>query len=97
LDAGRTLEVLSAGNAYSKAMDVKGRKMVEEDFAVEAKLSQHLKDVQLMLEQARACGLHLPATALHRKLLEHGEAAGWGEADNSSIIRAIASYAEDVR
>jgi 3-hydroxyisobutyrate dehydrogenase-like beta-hydroxyacid dehydrogenase len=96
LDAGRTLEVLSAGNAYSKAMDVKGRKMVEEDFAVEAKLSQHLKDVQLMLEQARDCGLRLPATELHRKLLQHGETAGWGDADNASIIRAIASYPEDV-
>src|SRR5262245_30571159 len=39
------LEVLKAGAAYSRVMDDKGRKMLEHDFSVEAKLSQHLKDV----------------------------------------------------
>jgi hypothetical protein len=34
------LEVLAGSNAYSRAMDLKGRKMVECDFAVQARLSQ---------------------------------------------------------
>ena len=42
--------------AYSRAMDVKGRKMVEGDFAVQARLSQHLKDVRLMLDAAADAG-----------------------------------------
>jgi hypothetical protein len=37
------LEVLKAGAAYSRVMDDKGKKMLEHDFTVEAKLSQHLK------------------------------------------------------
>ena len=50
------LEVMAGSNAYSRAMDVKGRKMVERNFTVQAKLSQHLKDVHLMLDAAAAAG-----------------------------------------
>src|SRR6476660_248839 len=48
------LEVLKAGAAYSRVMDDKGQKMLDHDFAVEAKLSQHLKDVRLILAAAGA-------------------------------------------
>jgi len=83
------LAVVREGNAYSVAMEVKGEKMVEGDFSVQAKLSQHLKDVRLILEEAAAANTRLPASELHRQLLEQAEAAGYGELDNSVIIRAI--------
>ncbi len=83
------LEVLKGSNAYSRAMDVKGRKLVERDYSVQAKLSQHLKDVRLMLQAAGAAGLPLPLTETHRRLLEQAEAAGWGESDNSAILEVL--------
>jgi len=83
------LEVMAGSNAYSRAMDVKGRKMVERDFTVQAKLSQHLKDVHLMLDAAAAAGLSLPLTEIHRRLMEQAEAAGLGEQDNSAIIEVL--------
>lgn len=83
------LEVLIGSMAYSRAMDVKGRKMVEGDFAVQARLSQHLKDVRLILAGAAAAGLSLPLSETHRRLLEQAEAAGLGEMDNSAIIKVI--------
>jgi 3-hydroxyisobutyrate dehydrogenase-like beta-hydroxyacid dehydrogenase len=83
------LEVMAGSNAYSRAMDVKGRKMVERDFAVQARLSQHLKDVHLMLDAAAAAGLSLPLTETHRRLMEQAEAAGLGEWDNSAIIEVL--------
>lgn len=83
------LEVLAGSNAYSRAMDVKGRKMVERDFTVQARLSQHLKDVHLMLNAAQAAGLSLPLTETHRRLMEQAEAAGFGEQDNSAIIEVL--------
>jgi 2-hydroxy-3-oxopropionate reductase len=83
------LEVMSGSNAYSRAMDVKGRKMVERDFSVQARLSQHLKDVHLMLDAAAGAGLSLPLTETHRRLMEQAEAAGFGEQDNSSIIEIL--------
>ncbi len=86
---GAALEVLAGSNAYSKAMDVKGRKMVERDYAVQARLSQHLKDVRLMLDAAATSGLDLPLTDTHRRLMEAAEARGLGELDNSAIFEVL--------
>ena len=83
-----TLQVLTGTIAYSRTMDTKGRKMIERDFATQARLSQHLKDVRLMLDAAKAAGLQLPLSETHRKLLESAEEAGFGDADNSAVIEA---------
>jgi 3-hydroxyisobutyrate dehydrogenase-like beta-hydroxyacid dehydrogenase len=83
------LEVMAGSNAYSRAMDAKGRKMVEHDYTVQARLSQHLKDVRLMVEAAEAAGMKLPLTETHRRLMEKAEAKGLGELDNSAIIEVL--------
>lgn len=88
LDLTTTLEILTSGPAYSRAMDAKGRKMIEGDFAAEAKLAQHLKDVRLILEAGGRAGVDLPLSGLHETLLAHLEEIGLGECDNSAIIRA---------
>jgi 3-hydroxyisobutyrate dehydrogenase-like beta-hydroxyacid dehydrogenase len=85
VDPASALEVLRGSMAYSRAMDVKGQKMLDEDFTVQARLSQHLKDVRLIL----ASGVTLPLSETHRQLLEKAEAMGLGEADNCAIIKAI--------
>ncbi|MCU1238401.1 MAG: 6-phosphogluconate dehydrogenase, NAD-binding [Candidatus Solibacter sp.] len=82
------LEVLKAGAAYSRVMDDKGEKMLHHDFTVEARLSQHLKDVRLILDAARAKHAKTPLSQVHRQLLESLETAGYGDADNSAIIMA---------
>ncbi len=82
------LEVLKAGAAYSRVMDDKGEKMLHHDFSVEARLSQHLKDVRLILAAARARHAKTPLSDIHHQLLERLEAAGYGDADNSAIIMA---------
>lgn len=79
------LDVLRGSMAYSRVMDVKGQKMLNEDFAVQARLSQHLKDVRLILDN----GVQLPLSEVHCRLLEQAEAMGWGELDNSAIIKVI--------
>lgn len=83
------LAVLARSNAYSRAMDVKGRRMVERDFRPDARLSQHLKDVRLMQDAAADAGLVLPLTATHRRLLEQAEALGLGDSDNSAILEVL--------
>ena len=84
------LEVLLASKAYSAIMDTKGEKMVTEDFTPQARLSQHLKDVRLMLRAARATKFKLPFTRVHRQLLEAAERAGLGALDNSALIKVLA-------
>jgi 3-hydroxyisobutyrate dehydrogenase-like beta-hydroxyacid dehydrogenase len=92
--AGLTMEeafeVLVNSPAYSRTMDAKGPKMVRGEFTPQARLSQHIKDVRLMLEEAARGGTTLPISTVHLELLEQAEAAGLGELDNSAIIRVIA-------
>ena len=89
LDPAAALEVLRAGPAYSRAMDAKGLKMVTGDFTPEARLSQHLKDVRLILDAAETCGAMTPLSHVHKQLLERAEAAGFGALDNSAVIEAF--------
>ncbi len=89
LGLAQSLEVLQGSMAYSRIMDTKGMKMIGADFTPQAKLSQHLKDVRLMLQAAEARGLKLPLSEAHRALLERAEAMGCGELDNSAIIKAF--------
>jgi 3-hydroxyisobutyrate dehydrogenase-like beta-hydroxyacid dehydrogenase len=83
------LQVLLNSPAYSRTMDAKGPKMVHGEFTPQARLSQHIKDVRLMLEEASRSDTRLPISAIHLELLEQAEAAGLGELDNSAIIRVI--------
>lgn len=84
LSANQTLDVLRQCPAYSRVMDTKGQKMIDRDFTPQARLSQHLKDVRLILESHT----NLPLSETHRRLLEQAEAAGFGDVDNSAIIEA---------
>ena len=64
--------------AYSQVMDVKGAKMIRGEFAAEGRITQHLKDVHLMLDQGQKVGQPLPLLSVHCDVLEacvrHGEA-----------------------
>ncbi len=92
LDLAETLRVLRAGAAYSRVMDTKGQKMITGAFQPQARLSQHLKDVRLILAEAARVGARVPLSLVHRDLLEQVEAGGWGEEDNSAVIRAYADW-----
>jgi len=83
------LEILKAGASYSRVMDTKGKKMLTRDFSPQARLSQHLKDVRLILSLGKRVKLKLPMSALHCKLLEKVEAVDGGQLDNSAIIKAF--------
>ncbi|WP_321472953.1 NAD(P)-dependent oxidoreductase [uncultured Paludibaculum sp.] len=89
IDPNVALEILKAGPAYSKAMDTKGARMIAEEFEPEARLSQHLKDVRLILAAGDRQGAHLPLSRVHLGLLEAAELAGFGAMDNSAVIKAF--------
>lgn len=81
------LAVLRAGAGYSRAMDVKGEKMLREEFHPQARLAQHAKDVDQILATAAAVGAWTPLSALHQGLLQLAIGQGLGPLDNSAIIR----------
>jgi 3-hydroxyisobutyrate dehydrogenase-like beta-hydroxyacid dehydrogenase len=89
LDPAAFLEVARGTAASSQVMETKGPKMVGGDFSPEGRVRQTLKDVHLMLEQARGRGQRLPLLEVHEDVLaacvRHGEA----DLDNSRIIEEI--------
>ncbi len=87
LDLNLTLELFRATPAYSRIMDTKGEKMISEEFSPQAKLSQHLKDVELIRACAAEHDLALPLTEAHREILLAAERLGYGDQDNSAIIK----------
>jgi 3-hydroxyisobutyrate dehydrogenase-like beta-hydroxyacid dehydrogenase len=89
LNMADAFQVLLNSPAYSRTMDAKGPKMINNEFTPQARLVQHIKDVRLMVEEATRGGSSLPFSTVHLELLEKAEAAGLGELDNSAIIRVI--------
>lgn len=89
LDLHQTLEVLQSGPAASQVMFSKGPKMIAGDFSADARLAQHAKDVGLILDMGEACGASLPVSALHRDVLARLMDKGYGDEDNSAVVRAF--------
>lgn len=89
LDPAAFLEVARRSAAYSQVMDTKGPKMVRGDFSPEGRVRQTLKDVRLMLEQARGRGQRLPLLEVNEDVLAACVRHGEGELDNSSVLKEI--------
>ena len=89
LDPAAFLKVARSSAAYSQVMDIKGAKMTGGDFTAEGRVTQHLKDVHLMLEQAERVGQRLQLLEVHADVLEACVRQGEGDLDNSAVIKEI--------
>ncbi|MBC8233769.1 NAD(P)-dependent oxidoreductase [bacterium] len=83
------LHLLKQSPAYSVAMDVKGEKMIRDDFTPQSRILQHHKDLSIVLKYADAVGQDMPLTKVHLDIMEAAIAAGDGELDNSAVIQEI--------
>lgn len=81
------LALVLATPARSAAAEIKGPLMVSGRFEPQSRIRQHLKDVGLMLEAARAAGQPLPLSEAHARLMREAVAAGDGDLDNAAIVR----------
>jgi 2-hydroxy-3-oxopropionate reductase len=95
LDPAAFLEVARRSAAYSQVMDVKGAKMTCGEFTPEGRVTQHLKDVHLMLEQAERAKQRLPLLEVHADVLEACVRQGEGDLDNSAVIKEIRRRTRD--
>ena len=78
---------LEGSPADATVLRSKGPRMVERDFAPAARLSQHAKDVDIVLSLAERCGIALPLAQVHSGLLAAVIEAGHGDDDNAAVIR----------
>jgi 3-hydroxyisobutyrate dehydrogenase-like beta-hydroxyacid dehydrogenase len=89
LDPAAFLKVARASAAESQVMGTKGPKMVAGDFTPEGRVRQSLKDVHLMLDQAKKLGQQLPLLRINAEVLQACVDRGEGELDNSIVVEEI--------
>jgi 3-hydroxyisobutyrate dehydrogenase len=89
VDLEALVRVMGAGSGGSTMLDLKAPAMREHDYTTLFKLEHMLKDVRLCLEQARAAGVGFDAADAAGGALEHGLAAGLGDADFAALLEAV--------
>lgn len=88
-DLNTVLEVIGESPATSAVILTKGQKMVTGDFTPQARLRQHLKDVRLILAAAEQHHAKTPLSQWHADALQSLVDQGFGDEDNSCVIRAF--------
>ena len=97
VDPHKVREALLGGFAYSKALEIHGLRMLEEDFAPGFKGTLHLKDLKIASANAEAMGLKLEGLRAALTNMQELVARGDGELDSSamgSVIREKAHQAD---
>ena len=89
LDAELVLDVISKGAAQSWQMENRGKTMVADKFDFGFAVDWMRKDLGICLDEARANGAALPATALVDQMYSRIQARGGGRWDTSSLIRLL--------
>lgn len=89
LDLERVLDVLSAGLAGSRIMEVRRRNLLDRDFRPGFKLDLLAKDLEIVHATARELRVPLPMTAAAAELVEAARIAGHGEDDNSALLTVL--------
>jgi 2-hydroxy-3-oxopropionate reductase len=85
VEPGKIREALLGGFAQSRALDLHGQRVLDDNFSAGFRVKLQRKDLKIALETGSASGTPLPATALVQQLYGVLEATGRGDLDNSSL------------
>ena len=89
LDAERLVKSLLGGAAGSWVLENRSGRMIDDDYPLGFKLALHRKDLAIALELSRRVGATLPVAALAATLEDGLVAQGYGDDDNSALMRAV--------
>ena len=89
VDAAKVREALLGGFAYSRVLELHGRRMLEADFAPGFKAALHQKDMRIVLQSAHELGVALPAAALATQHINALVGSGEGGLDSSAIYKVL--------
>jgi 3-hydroxyisobutyrate dehydrogenase len=89
LDAKRVVSVISKGAASSWQMENRGETMVDGKFDFGFAVDLMRKDLRIAMEEARANGAELPATALIDQFYAKLQSQGHGRLDTSSLMKLL--------
>ncbi len=89
VDPGKVRDALLGGFAWSKVLEVHGRRIVERDFRPGFKARLHHKDLRIVTEPAAQLGIGLPQSALVAQHLNALVGRGCGEEDSAAVAKVL--------
>jgi 3-hydroxyisobutyrate dehydrogenase-like beta-hydroxyacid dehydrogenase len=87
LDPTVTLDVLVSGAAGSGLLAARGKNMLDGNFEPKGMLRMTIKDVELIMENAKQMGVMVPMLALYEQFMFKGVHRGWSELDGTVTMR----------
>jgi 2-hydroxy-3-oxopropionate reductase len=93
VDPAKVRDALLGGFARSTALDLHGKRVLDDNFAPGFRVALQRKDLRLALETGAATGTPLPVTALVQELYGILAATGRGGWDNSSLAVLLQEFA----
>ena len=93
-DPAKVRQALMGGFAASRILEVHAERMIKRTFTPGFRVALHQKDLNLALQSAKALNMALPQTASAAQLMQACTALGLGQADHSSLVKAIELMAQ---
>ena len=89
VDTKKMITALTSGWADSKILQTHGHRMIKKDFLPKGKTSTQLKDMNNILDSAKALNLYLPISTLVKEMYNNLVNNGHGNEDHSSLYKEI--------
>jgi 2-hydroxy-3-oxopropionate reductase len=89
VDPRKVKDALMGGFAASRMLDLQAPKMIARDFEGKVESRLHHKDIQIVLEMARALGIELPASTAAAAVLARLQARGGAKQDSAAIFNVL--------
>jgi 2-hydroxy-3-oxopropionate reductase len=93
VDPDKVVQVLSGGLAASRVMELKGKSMIEHNFAPGFRIDLHRKDLNIAMATARENSVPIPVSAVVSQLFESLAAHGQGDLDHSALLTVYETLA----
>ena len=93
VDPSKVRQALLGGSAQSRILDLHGQRMIDRNFTPGFKVSLQQKDLNLVLQTARALGISLPGTACAQELYNALSGQGNSDLDNSALVLVLEKLA----
>jgi putative dehydrogenase len=82
-------DIIKNSDGYSRMFEHRAMRMVERDFKTRGALRILVKDTNIVMESAKAVGIVLPIIGLVGQLFQAGLNAGFGDEDDSAIVKIL--------
>ncbi|AOZ92179.1 NAD(P)-dependent oxidoreductase [Paenibacillus crassostreae] len=90
--AEKFLQLVQNGSAGSKQAELKGRKIIENDFSNQFSLALMLKDLKLASSLSDNTGVPSPMLGLAKSMFQSGYTQGYGEEDLSAVVKCYETW-----